>query len=217
MGISKKQYKVRIGLSRDSDADIATKGRRVQNGTYSNPRFSKPPVTFDDFKSALDRFDALIAEALHGDRRIVAEKNNARMEVARNYELVGVYVQHVPGDEEDPADILSSGYDLLPTSYAEPKPLDQPAIREVRQGNSGELLVILKTVGRDAKYYVMRHGPRDGNGVVEKWTEQTISKDVRYGVPITGLKPGTTYVFQVCAQGKLSMTDWSDTYTKMCT
>ena len=63
----------------------------------------------------------------------------------------------------------------------------------------------------------MRHGPQDGNGVVENWTEQTISKDVRYGVPLTGLKPGTTYVFQVCAQGKLGMTDWSDTYTKMCT
>jgi hypothetical protein len=217
MGISKNQWKVRIGLSRDSDGDVAKKGRRVQGGTYRNRRFSKPPVPFDDFKSALDRFEALMAEALHGDRRITANKSKVRAEVVGNYELVGVYVQHVAGDDEDPADILSSGYDLFSTSYAEPKPLDQPSIREVRQGKSGELRVMLKTVGRDAKYYVLRHGPQDDNGVVDKWTDMNVTKDVSYGVPLTGLKPGTTYVFQVCAQGKLGMTDWSDPYTKMCT
>src|SRR5437016_6264085 len=38
MGISKNQWKVRIGLSRDSEGDVAKKGRRVQDGTYRNRR-----------------------------------------------------------------------------------------------------------------------------------------------------------------------------------
>ena len=65
--------------------------------------------------------------------------------------------------------------------------------------------------------YDLRHAPVDAEGVpTGEWTETLVTSS-QHPVLIKNLKPGTVYVFQVRALGKLGQTDWSDSVTKMCT
>jgi hypothetical protein len=54
------------------------------------------------------------------------------------------------------------------------------------------------------------------HGTASAWTiEPAIG--VRTPIKLTGLKPGTTYAFQVRSLGKTGYSDWSDSVTLMCT
>jgi hypothetical protein len=214
MGVS-KGFKAKTNYTKDPDAKVLERGRNVQDSTFKNVRFPSTPVSFEDFKEALDRFAELIAEAIHGDRRVIAQKNKVRQEVIRKLELVGTYVSVVA--ENDEAAFKSSGFENIPTNKTEPQPLEIPGVAKIKQGYSGELIIKIKTVGRGASHYDLRQATVDGDGTPGPWTETTITQGIRYGVHVTGLNPGRTYAFQVRALGKTGYTDWSDSCLKMCT
>ena len=81
--------------------------------------------------------------------------------------------------------------------------------------NSGQLLVKVIPLPK-ALSYILRHAAVGADGKTAPWTELPPFSNTR-SVLVNGLTPGTTYVFQVRALGRLGYTDWSGTVTRMST
>jgi hypothetical protein len=92
--------------------------------------------------------------------------------------------------------------------------LAQPAIKKVDHGNTGQLLVKIKTVPK-ARIYELRCAALTGS-TPGAWTIVLVPS-AKGSTPVNGLTPGTNYALQVRAAGLLGYTDWSDTVTRMCT
>jgi hypothetical protein len=90
------------------------------------------------------------------------------------------------------------------------------SIRSVKVGpNSGQAQVKLVAIP-GAGSYELRWAPVPAGGVPSQWTIQPIT-NVRSAKVVTGLTPGTTYVFQARAVIQSAYTDWSDSVTQMAT
>ena len=77
----------------------------------------------------------------------------------------------------------------------------------------------MKAVNQDgASSYELRYAvrPIDRSPRPDEWTTKPFS-DTRKFLIITGLKPGTVYLFQVRALIGEEFTDWSDAVTQICT
>jgi hypothetical protein len=95
--------------------------------------------------------------------------------------------------------------------------LNQPMIRGVGYGGSGELLVSIKSVGRKAKSYDVRYGVVGAGGATPTtWLTVTVP-NTKTPARITGLAPGTTYAIQVRAYGPAGYTPYSDSAIRMAT
>jgi len=87
----------------------------------------------------------------------------------------------------------------------------QDRIRQQQRTNAGHACRL-----PDAASYQLRWGPVGASGRVDEWTIQPVAGTKRPTL-VTGLTPGTTYVFQVQAliRSDSSLTDWSDPLTKI--
>ena len=93
--------------------------------------------------------------------------------------------------------------------------MNQPMIRSVDQGASGELLASVKSVGRKAKSYDVRYGiVGAGGSTPTTWLTVTVP-NTKIPARITGLIPATTYAIQVRAYGPLGYTPYSDSSVRM--
>jgi len=93
--------------------------------------------------------------------------------------------------------------------------LPPASILKVEHGNSGELLVTIKSLPRARAYDVRYASVPAGGGTPATWTTDTFAS-AKIAVPIRGLTPGTNYAFQVRAFGKAGYTDWSNSVTRFC-
>ncbi len=125
--------------------------------------------------------------------------------------LLGRYVEVTC--KNDPAIFASSGFAAASNGRTPPQPLAQPTIDYIEQGNSGQLLVAINPV-KKARSYELHYAALSG-GTPGQWTTISVTSS-RPAIPVNGLTPGTIYVFQVRALGKLGHTDWSDYSTRMC-
>src|SRR2546421_12725888 len=76
-----------------TDGDLVLRGTAVYTGINGNPRFNTPWVAPVDLKAGVERLSALMAEALDGSKKIIAEKNNQREAVIKVLRLLGRYVE----------------------------------------------------------------------------------------------------------------------------
>src|SRR5205085_12125175 len=88
-----KMIKPIDGFTGVSDLDVLSRGTNVQTCMTGNLNFPTPPVDLATLKAALDAFSALIAQALDGGKKVIAEKNKQRMAVIRMLRLLGRYVE----------------------------------------------------------------------------------------------------------------------------
>src|SRR2546430_789314 len=96
------------GYSGMSDADIVARGRAVQTGLTGNLNFQNLPAELAVLKTEIDSFSALIAEALDGSKKVIAQKDKRREAVIKTLRLLGRYVEvHCDGDM---AIFISSGF-----------------------------------------------------------------------------------------------------------
>jgi hypothetical protein len=214
MPISKKHLKASRTFRRYADGKLLPFGRHVRDSMLANAnKFADPPVRLEDLRSKLDRFDALLAEKLYGDKRVVAQKNNLRTEIIGDLLLLSGYVESVADD--DPEVFASSGIEIVATAYSPPQPLAQPIVEQIKQGNTGEFFIKTTSLGRKARWYELGYIEGEGNAPDDAWTIKTkaTAKEV---FSVTGLKPGAIYAFRVRAHGDLGYTDWSDPATRMC-
>ncbi len=132
-----------------------------------------------------------------------AEKNNRRDALVELLRQLAAYVQEAAGN--DLAKLLGSGFEAVSTNRAS-TPLDASAIRDIVNGNSGQLLTRVSTV-KNAKCYEQRHALIDATGTLGPWQSGALFTNSR-SMPTNGLTPGGNYLFQVRAIG--GSTGYSD-------
>src|SRR2546425_7917558 len=88
-----KKIKPLDGFSNVADADVVSRCTNIQTSMTGNPHFPNPPVDLAGLKTAIDAFSALIAQALDGSKKVIAEKNKQREVVVKMVRLLGRYVE----------------------------------------------------------------------------------------------------------------------------
>jgi hypothetical protein len=209
-----KKIKALLGLDKMPDGNVTPLLDGSLKGLTAHADiFPQPPVDLKTYGAAITAYEAAIPVALDGSKTAVAQKNKLKLAAVKMYTQIAHYVE--ANCNEDMATFLLSGFTAANTTKTPPQPLALPSIASVTQGsNSGQLKV---KIGPEKKAlsYVMRYAPAPANGATPQWSEQTLTtkKPVLY----SNLTPGTTYIFQVKALGRLGYTDWSDAVSRMVT
>src|SRR3989441_2863552 len=141
------------GYVHASDADVVSRGTSVETGINGNPNFPSPPIDPAVLKAAIERLSALIAEALDGSKKVIAEKNKQRKAVIKMLRLLARYVEVTC--KNDMAIFKSSGFEPASTTKTPPAPLSQPSIRKIDHGaTTGQLAAQIKSVSRARSYEI---------------------------------------------------------------
>jgi hypothetical protein len=197
-----------------SDANVVARGTAAETGLTGNSNFQNQPVDLAALKTDIDSFSALIAEAMDGSKKVIAQKDKQREVVIKKLRILGRYVEE--NCNGDMAVFTSSGFQPASTTKVRPSPLPLPVIRSVDLGAiSGEIVIQIQAIPR-ALSYEIRYGAQVNGGLPGSWTSTVVTR-VKPPVGIPGLTPGTVYAFEVRALGKLGYTDWTDSATCMCT
>ena len=117
----------------------------------------------------------------------------------------------------DLAILLSSGFQAVGGGGATPTPsiIPAPTIRDILFGNSGQLVLRITAIA-NAHGYQVRYAAIVAGGAPGPWQDGGTHTNSR-SMPVNGLTPGTTYVFQVRTVGAGSgrYSDWSDAVQHM--
>ena len=206
-----KEIKAIDGFSRVADGDVVSRTTNIQVAMTGNGNFPNSPVDMAALKTAIETFSALIAEALDGSKKVIAQKNKQRAAVIKMLKLLGRYVQ--VSSDGDMAIFQTSGFEA-----AAPKTATTPLTEKIRKiahgSNSGEIDLWLKAVA-GASMYEVRYTPA-GAGAATAWTTVPLS-NVKSVLALKGLTPATPYLIQARALVGSSFTDWSDPISFICT
>jgi hypothetical protein len=209
-----KQIKALDGYTNASAADIVSRSTAVQTNMYvNNANFPNPPVELTVLKTNTDRLAALIAEALDGSKKAIAERNKQAEVVVQMLRLLARYAEVTC--QKDVAIFKSSGFEAASTMKASTPSLSEN-IRKIEHGlNSGQVVLWLKAVIAALSYEV-QCAPVGHTGEPPVWTKQLVPV-ARVPLTFTGLTAGATYEFQVRILTKDGYSDWSDSVTFICT
>jgi hypothetical protein len=163
---------------------------------YGNPAYPTPPATQADLQTALTNFTDAINAQPQGGTMATADKNNKRDVLIDLLRQLAAYVQQNHGN--DLAKLLSSGFDAVSQNKTS-VPLEKPTIKDILNGNSGQLILRVSAI-RNARAYEVRHAMIDGAGTPGPWLASSIFTNSR-SMPINNLTPGAKYVFEVRAIG----------------
>jgi hypothetical protein len=206
-----KQVRPLLGFSGVSDDALQTRATAVHDAMTNNPAYPNPPVDLKAFKAALDIYSAAVAAALDGGQKAITAREVAREPIVQMLRHLGAYVRATC--KGDSSVFSTSGFAAAASSRAPTQPLDQPVIRRIDQGITGQLLVSLPLI-LGARAYEIRFAVLS-NGVPGPWTTKSVTA-VKTPAPFDNLTPGTAYAFQVRALGRLGFTSWSDSTTRIC-
>ena len=207
-----KLIKAALYLHHALPEQIVFQGQALLKGLTGNANFPNPPVDLTVFKADLDSYAASIADAKDGGKKAIALRDNQGEVVIRTIKHLASYVEF--NCKDDMNIFLSSGLQSRSPGRAGGQPLDQPAILNLDQGPTGQLLVSIKPV-RKAKSYELRYGAVGTGGAAPAAWSTLMAPKANTAVPIDGLTPGTMYAVQVRAYGRLGYTEYSDSATRM--
>ena len=199
------------GFSNVADADLVSHATNIQAALTGNANYPNLPVDLATLKTAIDTFSGLVAQALDGSKKVIAQKNKQREVVIKMLKLLGRYVEVTSNG--DMAIFQTSGF-----QPAAPKTVTPPLTEKIRKiahgANSGEIDLWLKAVAK-ASSYELRYAPANG-GATTVWITVPLST-VKAPVALKGLTPMTAYVFQARALVNNVFTDFSDSVSFICT
>jgi len=201
------------GYSRMPDAEVINRALAIYTGLNGSTHFTNLPVSLTDFKAGIDSVSALMAEALDGSRKVVAEKNKQMHALIKMMRALGRYVELNCND--DIAIFKSSGFEPVSGTRPTPATLTEK-IRSVAHGSvSGQIVVRLKAVAK-AGSYEFRYRASANGGLPNPWLTKQFTT-VKAAITLDSLTPGTIYAFDARALVGTQWTDWSDPVTFMCT
>jgi hypothetical protein len=211
MSIQKK-IKAVLGFHGVSDADLLKRLNTVHDGLVGNAAYPTPPVDLAAFKTAIDSFTVLLADAADGGRRAISAKNKQRVVLIKLVTQLGHYVEAAADD--DLATFNTSGFTPFVKTSSAPAALPPARIKWVDRGpNSGQIVVKPQPLP-GALHFDLQYGVVSKGSVPTTW--ETIPLTSTKPATITDLTPGATYTFQIRALGRLGYTDWSDSVTFIC-
>jgi hypothetical protein len=196
-----------------SDNDVLKRSTNVVDGVGAHTDvFTAPPIAPTDLKTQNDTFSGLMAQAVDGSKKIIAQRNKVRHTIITDLRILGRYVQKVA--DGDMATFKLSGFE--PNSAVRTPPFAlSPNFRSIDHGKiTGQLVIRMKAVP-GALSYELRYAALV-NGTPGTWTTALVTA-VRPPTTINGLTPGTVYAFGVRSMAKAGYSDWSDSITMMCT
>jgi hypothetical protein len=82
-----------------ADGELVARATNIKTNMTGNANFANPRVDLAIFKTDIDTFSALIAEAQDGSKKIIAEKNKQRDVIVRKLRLLGRYVEFACNDD----------------------------------------------------------------------------------------------------------------------
>src|SRR3954466_8667819 len=91
------------------DSEVVNRGAAIVGKMTGNLNFQNPPVDLVVLKADIDALLALMAEALDGSKKVIAEKSRQRVVVIRKLRLLGRYVE--VSCNNDMAVFVSSGFE----------------------------------------------------------------------------------------------------------
>jgi hypothetical protein len=150
-----KKLKALFDFVRLPDDGFVSRITAIHDKMLGNTAFPNPPVDLAAFMTAITNFAASVVLALDGSKQAIAARKKQREALVKMVELLGHYVEATSNN--DPATFTSSGFEIRSTGRVPPQPLAQPAISNVDQGKSGELLVNVTPVPK-ARMYDIRCG-----------------------------------------------------------
>lgn len=200
------QLRVLLGFSNAADHTIEEVTLAVLENLYGNPAYPAPPVNEAMLREVLGLFTAAIAVQAQGGTAATADKENKRATLVDLLRQLAGYVQGKCGNNL--ATLLSSGFEAVSTNRAS-IPLEKPLIREITNGNSGQLLTRVGPV-KNAKCYELRYAVVAPGGALGPWQAGGLHTNSR-SMPLNNLTAGTMYQIEVRAiGGSTGTSDWSD-------
>jgi len=188
----------------------------VHTNMDGNPNFigtPAPPVEMATLKSANDALAAANAAAQDGGKKAVAQRNHQRVIVVKLLIQLAHYVE--ANCKDDMTIFLSSGFKPISSIKTKTPPVSE-SIRKIEPGSkTGEMSVTLMPYPGAGSYEV-RWAPLNAGGVPGAWAGQPAVK-VQSALTISGLTPGTSYVFQARAVTKTGYTNWGESITRIAT
>ena len=211
-----KQHPIKAvtNFRRMSAEDVATTSDTIQSKFNNNPSVTGGaplPVDLPTVKAATDLLRTKIAAAADGGKTAVAEKNHQKEVVVKLLIQLAHYAE--ANCKDDMTTFLSFGF----TAAASTKNTTPPAsesIRKVEPGpNSGEMLIaLMKYPG--AVSYVLQWAVLGAGGVPGPWASKPVAT-LKQPTLVTGLTPGSTYLFQARALTKTGYTDFGESITRI--
>ena len=193
---------------------MLARGNAVLTGIYlDRDNYLNPPIDEARLKSQLDALSEKISAALDGGRTAIAARGQQKGVVIKSLRQLGQYAEH--NCKDDMTAFLKSGFVPVSTTRSQSMPLSQWFRKIVAGKNSGQMEVSL-VAQPDALSYLLRWAAVSPDGTTANWTEQPIGR-IKPPVVVSGLMPGTTYVFQVRSLTNSGYTDWSESVTRICT
>jgi hypothetical protein len=198
-----------LGVQKVPDTEFLKQLNATHNGVNGNSAFPTPPVDMTVYKTAIDLFGTLVADAEDGGKKAISAKNKQRVVVTKMFKQLGHYVE--AASDGDLAKFNTSGFVVASNVRTPAQPLPQATFEWIDRGPvTGQVVVKPKPLPKAINYEVRSAvlGPGSTPG---SWT--TVSLTSAKKAAIQNLTPGSTYAFQVRAQGKLGYTNWSDSMT----
>ena len=205
-----KTPKIIYNFSRSclTDLKLIGKAHQVAYCMGHTPNFPGMAPDVQTLIKKTKAFEKAKAKATDGSTQDTKDKNIARLSLEEELRQMAFNVQ--TESHEDPAMILSSGFDLA-KDHSPVGPLKQPTGLKLMYGtNSGEVIlkcdIIPKTRAYCFEYIELPLTPESN------WIRQSTTKSQ---IELSGLKSGVVYNFHVAGIGSHSSRNWSEVLTKM--
>ncbi len=203
--------KASLAFVRAVPVDLYTFGCSVYAGMLDNPAYPNPPVDLATVKSTLDGLNTLLAAALDGSKKVLAERDHQGEVLIRILRQLAHYVE--ANCKDDMTTFTSSGFQAV-SKIRNTTPSLSQSIRKMMDGtNSGQLLVFLIAVAGELSYEI-RWAAAAPAGTAPEWTSILVSSTVP-PTTVSNLIPGTNYQFEVRVLSKTGWSDWAGTTTRM--
>jgi hypothetical protein len=208
-----KTIRVSFSGTKATDADILALGQSVLKGVADPTIFPNLPVDLALLKTGLDNYAISVGNAIDGGKKAIAERDRQRGELIDMLRILAFYVETICKD--DMTKFLLSGFTPRTTTRTAPQPVHPPNLR-VQHGPTGTLRVKLTDADPQAWSHEVEYAAIGGDGVTGKWISQPVTS-IASLIPVIGLTPGVTYAFHARSLGRLGLSEWSDSVTKMAT
>lgn len=165
-----------------SDAQLDVKAQAIIVSLMDNIYFPDPTPTLAEFTAIKNTYSTALGNTVGRDRTAIALKNQARTVLLDTMKLLALNLEDTA--KEDPAKLVSSGFDLSGGGENVP-PLAAPSNFRVLDGiNPGEIKMIASAVARAASY--IHEYTEDPLTPASKWNSKgsTSREHLLTGLPI---------------------------------
>ena len=200
-----KTIHVSLAFTSGPEAKLVETTGAVADQMFDKAAFTNPPVTKPQLEAAFGLFGTSVIAQANGGPLATAEKNKCKNELVELLKQLALFAQLKCAN--DLATLLSSGFEASSTNTAQ-SPLEKPAMLEVRNGISTQMLLKTKRIANSLLFeiqYALVTGQTLG-----EWQNGGFGRKAT-AMEVNNLTPGAMYAFRIRAiGGSTGSSDWSN-------